>query len=187
MTAVAHLLPEKGPVGAHPVEDAVRRAVGDQHVRVRGDQAPALPEGLALPRQIECPRLEPWLPGRTPEAEALDLAAGILQVDDPGFLQVEARQRGLLLKKSVMVPGYHNFPAVGQAPEPLRELVDFPLGPQAAEVPGVDEHVAVRHAQPLVLLVCVGDAHDPHRAPRGASPQFDILRGSPRKQGISVP
>ena len=111
-----------GLADAQEVPVAARRAVRDQDVEPLGDAVPARLERFAA-RQVEGPVHEGRLPRRAVDAQALDLAQLVLQVDGVG--DERARRLGLALEAEVVVAGDDDLVLVRQRAQVLVEAAEL--------------------------------------------------------------
>lgn len=140
--------------------------MGDQDVRVDGDQIPPLPQHPA-PRQVEGPIAEGRLPGGAPHLRPSDLAARVLQVGYDAHVGVQELpgHHRVALEEPVVVARHQDPEAMRLGGEPVQEVLHLMAEPLASGVPGVDQHVAVGDLQLPVPVVGVADADDFHGKP----------------------
>ena len=139
-----------------PVSEASRRSVGDEHVRVPGDELPFLTNRRTTV-QVERPVEKPWLPGAAVEFYPSDHHCFVFEVDRVG--QQTARLFRLLLETEVMVAGDHDPMLERQRAEVPIECPDLGDGSTFGEVAGVDQHVPFRELERVVQPMRVGNDH----------------------------
>ena len=111
---------------------------------------------ISIKRPIE----ECWLDGRTPESQAHNLAAAVVQAAN-----VRRNNRGnfgrvSLLKPNVVIASYANFMLVRQRTEPVEETNAIYHVAMCAKVSRMDNDVGKRQLNLRVLAVCVGDCEN---------------------------
>ena len=121
-----------------PVEHEMGRAVGDQDIDVRRNQAPLVAK-LCAALQVEGHVKEPWLLGRAPEGHSSDLDAAVQEI--VATCENLRTQIGIRLQTSVVVSGDHHLVPMRQAVEELSERSRFDSLALAAEIARMDQHV----------------------------------------------
>lgn len=136
------------------VQGPVGWTVRDEDVRSKRNLTPLFTKRRTSSRQVEGPIHEPGLPGRAPNLQAFNLAAGILKVDHIRF-QVCARKLRLFLEEPVVIASNDDLPSVWQAIQPLGKFVNLPLRPGIAEITGMNQDIALRDMDAVVEAVGV--------------------------------
>ena len=133
------------------VESAVRRLMGDEHVRIVRDEIPVfanLHHALSSKSPVSTHRVD----RRSPELHSFEGDPGVLKVN--GFGQVSAGQFRITVEKQIVIAGDEQLVPEGKRFQPGVEVVDL-FHRATIEVAGVDQDVASRQPTPMNVPMVV--------------------------------
>ena len=150
------LAAEMGSGGMRRIQYAMRRSMRYQDIGARRNHFP-IPSNRSATRDIEGPVVELGLNRRSPDFQACKFRAGVFEIDGVG--QQFSGSSGVALKHPIVVSSDDDLMPVGQCAKPLVEINDLDWGiAESGKVSGMNQDVAVRHAQFGVLAVRIANA-----------------------------
>jgi len=142
--------------GMRGIQHTMRRSVRNKNISARRNHFPIPPDRRAA-RDIEGPVVELGLNRRSPDFQSCQFRAGVFEIDGVG--QQFSGSSGVALKHPIVVSSDDDLMPVGQRAKPVVEINDLDWGiAESGKISGMNQDVAVRHAQFGVLAVRIADA-----------------------------
>lgn len=115
--------------------------------------------GCRPARDIESPVVEFGLNRRSPERQTHEFHAGVFEID--GIVEEFSGGSWMALEHQIMISSDDNLVPMGLFTQPVIEIDNFlRCVTECHEVPGMNKHITIRHAQFGLLAVGVADADD---------------------------